>query len=241
MSAQPGTVRRIGMGLILVTTALVSSACAAGQQAQTANEKPTFDGTQGSVGKIDLRGVAIEAPDQNSWAAGSDVQLDLVIVNNGDSADTLTGITTTAARSWGGFSSTADAQAVVDADSAGATASSSAPSSAPASSASSSSSPSSSSSSSSPAPSSSTSSAAPLPVGATSIAVPAGGAVAFSTPDSDRVLLLQGLTKMLYPAQEVAITFTFQNAGSVTLDVPVALTIDPHAQTISPIPSQSGD
>jgi len=56
-----------------VGVAVLSAACAAGQHAATADEKPTLDGTQGHVGKIQLEGVAFRAPSGTSYAAGSTV------------------------------------------------------------------------------------------------------------------------------------------------------------------------
>jgi hypothetical protein len=69
---------------------MLTSACAAGQHAQTAEEKPTLDGTYGSVGKIQIEGVALHAPDGGaSYPSGASVPLAAYIVNNGNSADKL--------------------------------------------------------------------------------------------------------------------------------------------------------
>lgn len=68
---------------------MLTGACAAGQHAQTAEEKPTLDGTYGSVGKIQIEGVAFHAPSDASYPSGSSVPLAAYFVNNGNSPDKL--------------------------------------------------------------------------------------------------------------------------------------------------------
>ena len=103
MTAEPVSARRrvvAGVG-VAVAAALLTSACAAGQDAQTANQKPTLDGTNVSVGAIDLRGLSIEAPSGVSYAPGSNPAIKLVLVNSGHSTDQLTSITSSDASGWG--------------------------------------------------------------------------------------------------------------------------------------------
>ena len=57
--------------------------CQTGQQAQTAEEIPTIDGTFARVGSLALRDVKIEYPESGSWPQGSDARLQLIIVNEG--------------------------------------------------------------------------------------------------------------------------------------------------------------
>jgi copper(I)-binding protein len=47
------------------------------------------------------------------------------------------------------------------------------------------------------------------------------------------------VTKRLYPGAAVSLTFTFANAGSVTVMVPVGLSSSPGTAVVSP-PSSSG-
>lgn len=61
--------------------------------------------------------------------------------------------------------------------------------------------------------------AATLPLG-----LPTGGAVSLG-PDSTH-LVLQGIKRQLRPGQSVRVTFSFADAGSTTLTVPVQLTED---------------
>lgn len=106
-------VRRVGLG-VAVAAALATTACAAGQQASTADERPTIDGTEGSVGQINLRGLVVEAPSSGSvsYPVGSDVAVKLVIVNNARQADQLKSITSPAFSDWGAFATTAQADQV---------------------------------------------------------------------------------------------------------------------------------
>lgn len=99
--------RSIGLA---AAAALVTSACAAGQVAQTADQKSTIDGVNASVGDIGLRAVSIEAPtDMPSYPRTSDAQLKMVLVNDGSTADTLTSIATPVATSWANFLDLTDA------------------------------------------------------------------------------------------------------------------------------------
>jgi hypothetical protein len=86
--------------LVALSAAFLTAACAAGQQAQTANEKPSLDGTEGTVGSLQLEGVALHTPSAKSYVAGNSVPLSIYIANNGQSADTLTNVTSTAFTGW---------------------------------------------------------------------------------------------------------------------------------------------
>lgn len=101
MKAQSAGVRRIGVGLAAAAT-LVTSACAAGQIAQTANQKPTLDGTEINVGQMALRGIAIAPPPASSasFPKGSDLSLRIVMVNAGQRTDKLTAIKTPVTGGW---------------------------------------------------------------------------------------------------------------------------------------------
>ena len=68
---------------------MLTGACAAGQHAQTAEEKPSLDGTFGNVGNIQIEGVAFHAPNGASYPSGASVPLAAYIANNGTSPDKL--------------------------------------------------------------------------------------------------------------------------------------------------------
>lgn len=229
MNSQLATARRIGIGALAACSLLLTS-CAAGQHAATARQIPPIDGTNGSVGQIDLRGVSIVAPAEGTaHKAGSDAAVTVVIVNNGTAADTLTGVTTEAAANWAVFANQADASAAASAAAPSTSESASG-------SASASSSESGSGSASASAPAKSPSGVATLPVGVTSVDIPGSSSVSFGMPSSKGALLLLDLKGQLFPAQSVPVTFTFKNAGEVTLQVPVQLSATPASSTV-PAPS----
>ena len=232
MSAQRVLVTRIGVGLA-VAAALLTSACAAGQHAQTANEKPTINGTNASVGSIDLRAIVIEPPSGTTpyYPSGSDMALKIVIVNNATQPDELTSITSTAVSDWGAFTTTADADAVVAANAAA-----QAPTSAPPSAASTAPQ-----STSAPSPSAGTSSTpvAQLPTPQRTVPIAANGRVGYGTPEATGALLLIGANRDIYPATSISLTFRFANAGSVTVLVPVGASLVMPASVIPAPPSSS--
>lgn len=95
---------RARLGVVALGAVLLSAGCAAGQIAATARQQPTCDCVNRSVGDIDLRGMSIETPmTAPSYAAGSTVAVDVVLVNTGTVEDKLTGITSTAIGGWGAY------------------------------------------------------------------------------------------------------------------------------------------
>jgi hypothetical protein len=88
-------------GLATLCAAVLTTACAAGEQAQTAQEQPTLDGTLGKIHNIRLNGVAFHAPSGGpSYPAGADVPMSVFITNSGTSSDSLTNVTSTAFSGW---------------------------------------------------------------------------------------------------------------------------------------------
>jgi hypothetical protein len=94
------TKRTLGVGLA-VAAALLTAACAAGQHAATADERPTFNGVNGDVGPIHIRGMVIDAPLGPSYSAGEDAQVKLVLVNVGNKPDRFDSISSPAFADWG--------------------------------------------------------------------------------------------------------------------------------------------
>lgn len=246
MRAQPAIARRIGIGLVAVCVALVTSSCAAGQKAETARATPVVDGTNGQVGSMQLHAVAIKAPSGASYAQGTDALMTLIIVNNGRDKDTLTTVSSPRFRTVGFYSSAddADAHAKADAtasssasDTGSASSSASGPSGTGSASSSASGTPSGSPTSSASGSPSGTGSAsgATLPAATGSLDVKAGwslpiGLTGTGTDTSGQpALLLQGLQKGdLHPGESIPVTFTFAHAGSITLTVPVQLSVAPN-------------
>jgi hypothetical protein len=82
----------------LAGTALLS-ACAAGQQAQTADVTGVNDAVDADAGALAVRAFAVAAP-SGHYAKGGSAQLDGVLVNTGQKPDVLTSITSSAFTGW---------------------------------------------------------------------------------------------------------------------------------------------
>ncbi|WP_375486460.1 hypothetical protein [uncultured Jatrophihabitans sp.] len=115
MNAPGAARRRTTAGAILVAAALLTSACAAGRVAQTADQKPSIGGVNANVGSIGVRNLLIQAPTQGaSFPKGSTLKLTVVLVNNGTSSDLLTNISSSAVSGWGAYSSVAAGNQVAE-------------------------------------------------------------------------------------------------------------------------------
>ena len=76
---------------------LVLGGCAAGQEAETAEETPDVAGVDGTVGSVSLDDVFLDAED--TVEAGASVPLRGVLTNDAEQADRLVGVSTPAAES----------------------------------------------------------------------------------------------------------------------------------------------
>jgi copper(I)-binding protein len=74
---------------------LLLGGCAAGQEAETAEETPDVAGTDGSVGAVSLDDVFLDSED--TVEAGAAVPLRGVLTNDAEQADRLVGVSTPAA------------------------------------------------------------------------------------------------------------------------------------------------
>jgi copper(I)-binding protein len=224
--------------------------CAAGQIAETAKQHPTVGGVYANIGDVALRNLSIEAPDGPSWPAGSDVSLYMSIVNNERTPETLTGITVQGAASAIIFGNSTEYLRYLAQHSSAAPATTPAsgsaqtPSSAATTSAGATVTPSgtganagpttvtasTSATATAPTPTLTPSSpAAAAPGAAGSVVIPAGLAVRFGyaqgSVDGPIVLLTQ-IGAPLGGGESLKVTFTFLNAGSITVDVPVDLSVN---------------
>jgi copper(I)-binding protein len=216
--------------LVAVGLALTVSGCAAGQLAQTAYQESTVGGSNGQAGPIALRNITVAYPDGGRYHKGDSGRLEFFVVNESDQADRLVDIRTDAAERV-----TFSGPSTSGSDTASATATPP-PTTTP------------------PATGSSSSTATPSGAGTTSAtatsSAPAPAAVPIPLPPqaltscwgSGAVVTLVGLTRPLLPADIVAITFVFDRAGEVTVNVPVgapssplppAPTIDVNGETTS--------
>jgi len=214
--------------------AVALTACSAGQLAQTANVKASVDGASGDVGGMALRTVVIAYPDGGKYPKGVDARLEFVMVNTTDHDDALVEVRTDAAERVTLATRPAATGSAIPSGSESATPTpspspspspSSTPSPTPTGSGTGSGtatptgSPSPPVSSSAPPPTSPTPSPTPEPPGR--IEVPAQSLVACR--DGGPAVTLVGLTRELRAAELVQVTFVFEQAGELTLTVPVAV------------------
>jgi hypothetical protein len=215
------TSRSVLAGLVVVG-GLALAGCGAGQIAQTAQQKPTVDGQQAQIGPIAIRNAALEYPAGGVYERGSEARLRMVVVNGGIAPDTLTSVSSPVATdvtiSQGG---SAEATGTTPEPSATSSApATSGPSATPTDTATGTAEPT---ESASGTPSASES-AAPTPTAAPTpenarIQIPPNNYVSFRE-DGPRVVLT-GLTEQLRPGQNLRVTLTFENAGSVTMSIAV--------------------
>ncbi|MGI5503409.1 hypothetical protein [Lentzea sp. CA-135723] len=227
---------------------LVAVGCSAGQITQTDTQVAAVDGASGNAGPIAVRNVMLAfPPDGNRYHEGDDVPLTFVIANTGSDPDKLLSIKSEAAESEAEVVGTKEIpaqyalRAEYDASKAPVKPSTSASSSvvptsgAPSSNVTpSSGAPSSNVTPSSGAQSSAPSSGAPSSGNPSSAASssgrPSGSAAASSSAapvDPDLEVLeirctLKKLNRDVVAAQTIKVTFLFEKAGSLTLEVPVA-------------------
>jgi copper(I)-binding protein len=83
---------RAATTVVLLVSPVALSACSAGQVTQTATQERDKVGAMAQVGGITLRAVELENPRGGSYERGDDAGLRMAIVNGGEEADTLVGI-----------------------------------------------------------------------------------------------------------------------------------------------------
>ncbi|WP_206785412.1 hypothetical protein [Amycolatopsis sp. MtRt-6] len=216
--------RVLGAGVLALGAALVLAGCGAGQITQTDSQQPAVNGTHAQVKTIDLRNAAVQYPTSGpGYAAGATPALTLTIVNRGAQDDSLVSVTT----EDGGQATIDGSRTVVamhslvigpddavestnEVQSTGApTSSSSAPTS----------------SGTPTASSSATNSPGNNLTASPTSEVPSSGPAATPTaPEKvgQATVTLPALKQPLWPGQVIKVTFVFQNAGPVTVDLPVA-------------------
>jgi copper(I)-binding protein len=165
--------RAATMGVLLLSPVALS-ACSAGQVTQTADQQRDKVGAQAEVGDIQLRAVEFAYPRGGIYEDGDDAELRMVIVNEGNTPDTLTDI------SGEGFGDVEiDDNTTTSNGSSGSGSGS-----------------------------------------ASEIEIPAAGSVFV---DGDAITIdLTDLDQSLTTGQGLELTFTFENAGEVTVPVPVS-------------------
>jgi copper(I)-binding protein len=198
-----GRARGIGLLLVLAAAVPLATACSAGQVAATAMDVPAVEGAMANRGGLALLDLRIATPPAGSYRAGDDAALYGAIATDDATSDTLVSV-------HGDVAANVSLVHVVGGGSASPSASSSA---APAASA-----------SSSPSPSPSPSAAPPGSAGPVlenlNLALSGNQLVTFK--QGGDFLQLDGLTHTLIAGTTVSLTFSFAQAGDITLAVPVA-------------------
>jgi copper(I)-binding protein len=172
---------------------IVLAGCSAGQNTQTDSILPSVNGTQGGVGPIMIRNAQFAVPERGVFPSGSNAELRLTIVNTGSADDELTEVTSPVADD---VEITGDralvARRAVQVGDGSAVAQSS-------------------------------------PVTPTSTSAPASSSARSTTAAPKPVvelgkghIVLKGLNSALNAGKTYPVTFVFRNAGSVTLQLPIA-------------------
>jgi copper(I)-binding protein len=210
---------RSALAALALVGGFALAGCGAGQQAQTAEQRPTVDGANVNLYPLAIRDVGLEYPPDGVYEKGSDARLQMVVINQGTSSDALVEVRTDAAEkvtitAAGEDATPTTAAAAPPSESGTPTTGNPSPSvtggyeepsggaSATATAA--------------PAPS-----ATPGEAAATRIPIPANGLVSFR--GDGPTVLLTGLTERLRASQVIRVALVFQNAGEVELDIAVSV------------------
>lgn len=185
-------------GLVIV---LVVAGCGAGQDTQTDSMDPSVNGAIGQVGPIAIRDAQFAVPNRGVFPAGASAEMRLTIVNTGATDDELVEVTSPVADEVeisGDRSLVARRATLIGGGGGSHASSSSVPS-----------------STSSPRPTGSVSGSATARPTSTS-AAPKPVEIGKAT------IVLKGLNTALYSGKTYPVTFVFRNAGSVTVQLPIA-------------------
>lgn|GEM_PF-1145774 len=219
VSARRTARRPVTVALSLACVAALGlTGCAAGQEALTSHMISGADGVSADQGTIGIRAAAIGPAASGSYAAGSSAPLQVVLVNNGTAADSLTSVSSAAAGavqlSTGGAGTATGASTNSSSDSSASSSSSANPSA---------------SDSSAPSPSRPTS---------TPIPVPPGTSVQVGFTPGGPSAILTGLTAQLYPAQTIPVTFTFASGVQIDVKLSVLAPVITTGPTLSVAPAE---
>lgn len=91
--------RRLASGLLAAATVLSLSACGAGRDAMTYQERNPANAVDASADQLSLRNVAVEAPSSGEgYEVGDDAVVRITVTNSGTEDDRLVEVTSSAAR-----------------------------------------------------------------------------------------------------------------------------------------------
>lgn len=196
---------RLGVvALAVASAATLLSACGAGQVAHTARKTAATQGKNVNVGDIGIRDAALMSSPAITWAEGTDLPLQLALVNLGRANDTLVEVDSELGDVElvdGEYQATTEESAeehpaTPTPTPSESTAEQPAPTPTPA------------------AGGGEGGSAVDLPIGPSQF-VPLTGLPTVEAPA--RYLVIKGISKQVRPGNVVPVTFRFQNAGEITL------------------------
>ncbi|WP_367133071.1 hypothetical protein [Saccharothrix sp. HUAS TT1] len=237
--------RRLAVVAALATgLGLVAAGCSAGQVTQTDTQVAAVNGASGQVGDVAVRDAQFPFPvAHGSFEEGDDAPITLVIANNGLTADRLIGVTSDSSSpaEITGDTELEPTSAVIgqaDEDAGSHASTTGRPSGSASASVSTTTTPS--------APGSATSGSAATTTGSASTAGSAttttGSGTSISAPPTTATklpssvdpsepgvvrIVLKNLKKPLRPGETIRVTFLFEKAGELTLDLPIGATTEP--------------
>ncbi|WP_051386181.1 hypothetical protein [Actinokineospora inagensis] len=219
--AQQNPTGRLRLGVAGLAAVLATAACSSGQITQTDSQLPAVNGALAQAGNIAIRDAMLAYPADGSYAEGSDAPLTLSIVNSAGTADKLVDVSSPVATSVqvdgdvnlpgrtavviGEVGKTADGKSVAPTTPTPSTTTTTTPSTTSA--------------ATTTGKPSSTSSAPTTTTTATTTTAP----TTTTTVELGKgKIVLKGLTLRLFPGKTVPVTFVFQQAGPVTVNLPIA-------------------
>lgn len=194
------------VALCVTGSALLTGACAAGQVAATADEKPAADGSYGGVGNMQVEGVSFRAPSVTSYAQGASVPLAAYIVNNGDTPDKLVKVSSPSFT--GGWEVVSTPSLLAGPSGASSPAAAAKPTN---------------------GEPQTIGAGSAVGFGLQNLSPSGAG-----SPESLVLHGYQG-SGPLFPGMSAKVTFTFANAGQATVTVPVQINNAPNGQTVPPV------
>ncbi|WP_447005324.1 hypothetical protein ACRAKI_01915 [Saccharothrix isguenensis] len=235
--------RRLAVVAALATgLGLAAAGCSAGQVTQTDTQVAVVNGASGKAGDITVSDAQLVFPAAHAaYEEGDDAPITVVIANNGTSADKLIAVTSDAA-SQGEVSgdTVLESSSVIIAEADEHGSGSHAPTSGkPSGSASATTTPSAPGSATGSPTATTTDSAAS---GTTSASPTSGSGTSISQPPTSSTklpssvdpsepgkvtIVLKGMKKKLRPGETIRVTFLFEKAGEITLEVPIGSTSEP--------------
>jgi copper(I)-binding protein len=218
--------RVLGAGVLVIGAALVLAGCGAGQITQTATQQAAVNGTHAQVKNIVLRDAAVQYPTAGpGYPVGATPALTLTIVNLDPRDDSLVSVTSEdgAQATLGGSKTVVAGHSLVIGPDDAVESTNEVQTTPPSAPGSSSTAPSSTGTSST-ATGSETNSPGHLTASSTSEVPSSGPAATPTAPEKigQATVKLAALKKPLWPGQTIKVTFVFQNAGPVTVELPVA-------------------